>query len=61
MGAPIGHNFDRQVTIRAFAMHIDQVAGSGPAATNELMPPDGAVPSVGERAQLAEWLACGAP
>jgi uncharacterized membrane protein len=60
-GAPGDHNFDSAFEIRAFADHIDQKAGSGPDATNDLMPPDGAAPSMVEREQLAEWLACGAP
>jgi hypothetical protein len=37
------------------------MAGSGPDATNEQMPPDGTAPTLAERQQLAEWLACGAP
>ena len=51
--------------------HIDEQAGSGPAATNELMPPDrcpsvagGKIdsdcmkPTLEERKMLAEWIAC---
>jgi hypothetical protein len=60
-GAPSDHNFDTAFEIRAFADHIDWMAGAGPDATNELMPPDGPGPTVDERRQLADWLACGAP
>lgn len=59
--APADHNFDDAVDIGLFADHIDEYAGSGPAATNVVMPPDDPRPSVAERAQLSEWLACGAP
>ncbi|NVB80713.1 MAG: hypothetical protein HOV81_20120 [Kofleriaceae bacterium] len=61
MGAPAFHDFDTQIGIQQVADHVDQVAGSGPAATNESMPPDGAKPTLDERKKLAEWIACGAP
>jgi len=60
-GAPSDHNFDTQFEAQALADHIDQAAGSGPASTNTAMPPDEPFPSMTEREQLAEWLACGAP
>jgi uncharacterized membrane protein len=60
-GAPSDHNFDTQFEIQAFAEHIDQMAGSGPAVTNTIMPPGNPKPSMGERVELAQWLACGAP
>jgi len=60
-GAPSDHNFDVLDDIRSLADHIDEYAGSGPAATNTLMPKDDPRPSVEERRKLSEWLACGAP
>jgi uncharacterized membrane protein len=62
-GAPKSVNFDTQAEIQEHATKIDAAAGSGPDASNDWMP-DGAAasfPSDGEREQLAEWLACGAP
>src|SRR5688500_439205 len=38
-GAPSDHNFDTLAEIRTFHEHIDQMAGSGPEATNDQMPP----------------------
>ena len=61
MGAPLDHNFETQAGILAEAHHVDQVAGSGPNATNTLMPPPAAklpVPTTAERATLSSWLAC---
>lgn len=61
-GVPEGHQFDTLAGIQAFAEHIDEVAAAGPSRTNTHMPPAGnAAPSVEERQQLGEWLACGAP
>ena len=61
-GAPSDHNFDTLAEIRTFHEHIDEMAGSGPDATNELMPEgDGPFPTLAERQQLSEWLACGSP
>lgn len=60
-GAPADHNFDTIAEIRTFREHIDQMAGSGPEATNDQMPPDGDAPTLAEREMLAEWLACEAP
>ena len=60
-GAPSFHDFDTPSGVRAVADHIDEEAASGPAATNTAMPPDGAKPTLEERQQLGEWLACDAP
>lgn len=60
-GAPSGHDFDTRFGIVGVADHVDQAAGAGPNATNDQMPPDGDMPSLAERQQLAEWIACGAP
>ena len=61
MGAPAFHDFDTVEGIRMVADHIDQMAGSGPEATNTGMPIDEPKPTMLERQQLAEWIACGAP
>jgi uncharacterized membrane protein len=60
-GAPSDHNFDTLDEIQGLAEHIDEYAGSGPAATNTGMPTDTPSPSTEERRKLSEWLACGAP
>lgn len=60
-GAPNFHDFDTLNGIRAVADHIDETTAAGPSATNQSMPPDGSIPSLEERWQLGEWLACGAP
>lgn len=60
-GAPSDHNFDTIIEIQGLAGHIDQMAGAGPDSTNEIMPTDDPAPTLAEREQLAEWLACGAP
>lgn len=60
-GAPTDHNLSQLADIRLLADHIDTTAGSGPAATNTIMPPSGPLPSEAERRQLSEWLACDAP
>ena len=59
MGAPSFHDFDSLFGVKAVSDHIDQTTGSGPAATNMGMPPNGSKPTMAERAQLAEWIACG--
>ena len=61
MGATEFHDFDTQIGVRVVMDHVDQAAGSGPNATNDQMPPEGAAPSLAEREMLAEWIACGAP
>lgn len=60
-GAPSDHNFDSLDEIRPLSEHIDEYAGSGPAATNTIMPEGDPKPSTEDRRKLAEWLACGAP
>jgi uncharacterized membrane protein len=60
-GATRDHDFDTHAGIVGVADHIDQAAGAGPNATNDQMPPDGDMPTLAERQQLAEWIACGAP
>ena len=60
-GAPEFHDFDTIGGIRNVAGHIDQMAGSGPNATNTGMPNEDPAPTMAERQQLAEWIACGAP
>jgi uncharacterized membrane protein len=60
-GAPDDHNFDDIMVIRGMAEHVDLHAGSGPAATNEAMPPSDPKPTLEERQKLSTWLVCGAP
>ena len=60
-GAPADHNFDSQFEALAFKDHIDRMAGAGPDAVNEQMPIGQPVPTLEERQQLSEWLACDAP
>lgn len=60
-GAPSDHNFDTQFEAQALKDHIDWMAGAGPDSVNELMPVDDPAPSLEERQQLSEWLACDAP
>lgn len=70
-GAPLFHDFDTLEFVMRFPDHIDEQAGSGPAADNRFMPPprcpadpggplaiDCKQPTEEERQQLAEWLAC---
>lgn len=69
-GATIGVNFDTLDGIRAHLCRIDDFAGQGPVKTPndkfmpfvepQLVPPE-QFPSDGERSQLSQWLACGAP
>ena len=44
-GAPLYHDFDSLLGVLKTPDHIDEQAGSGPAATNDFMPP-GRCPSV---------------
>ncbi|MBX3161122.1 MAG: c-type cytochrome [Deltaproteobacteria bacterium] len=60
-GAPSFHDFDTQPGIKGVADHIDETTAAGPAATNKGMPPDGLRPTMEERLQLGEWIACGVP
>lgn len=57
-GAPLFHDFDSLEGILPVADHVDQKAAAGPAATNELMPAVDPKPTLEERKQLGEWLAC---
>ena len=58
-GAPGDHNFDTLADVDLMKAHIDQYAGSGPDATNTMMPKADPKPTMAERQQLSEWLACG--
>ncbi len=60
-GAPSFHDFDTLFGIKAVSEHIDETAASGPAATNDSMPNQGPDPTLEERRQLGEWIACGMP
>jgi hypothetical protein len=60
-GAPTFHDFDTVEGIRGPDDHIDETAAAGPAAITEAMPCDDPTPTLMERYQLGEWLACGAP
>jgi hypothetical protein len=70
-GAPYAHDYDTLRTVLYIPDHIDQDAGSGPAAHNTRMPPsrcpstpggpidrDCATPTDEERTNLSIWLAC---
>lgn len=57
-GAPLYHDFDTLVGILNVAGHVDELAAAGPDSVNEQMPFDGAQPTLDERYQLGEWLAC---
>ena len=60
-GAPADHNYESAADIRLWAHEIDQVAASGPSATNTAMPFTGLQPSLAERELLGQLLACGVP
>jgi uncharacterized membrane protein len=61
-GAPRGLDWDEIETVRLHLELIDKMAAAGPDATNMLMPPsDLPQPTIDERRNLGEWLACGAP
>jgi uncharacterized membrane protein len=61
-GAPSDHDFDTLEGLRATAAHhIDEQAAAGPGGVNTAMPPTAPRPSIDERKELAEWLACGMP
>lgn len=60
-GAPSFHDFDSLFGIKAVFDHIDETTAAGPAATNTSMPPDTPAPSLQERKQLGEWIACSMP
>jgi uncharacterized membrane protein len=60
-GAPSFHDFDTLFGIKAVSDHIDETAAAGPAAVNEGMPEGNPKPTLMERNQLGEWIACGMP
>ena len=60
-GAPSFHDFDTQFGVKGVSNHIDETTAAGPAATNTGMPPDGPKPTLEERLQLGEWIACDVP
>lgn len=60
-GAPSFHDFDTLFGIKAVSDHVDETTAAGPAATNTGMPGDGKEPTLEERKQLGEWIACGLP
>lgn len=58
-GAPLFHDFDSERGILNVGHHVDEYAAAGPLAVNTLMPgDDGPAPTVEERRQLGQWLAC---
>lgn len=59
--APAGRDFDELELIRENASWIDQFAAAGPKGEHQSMPPSGDKPTLEQRKQLGEWLACGAP
>lgn len=59
--APPGRDFDELMMIRSDALYIDQFAAAGPKGEHVSMPPNGETPTLEERTELGEWLACGAP
>lgn len=60
-GAPVGYDYDSAAMVRPHIVEIDQVAASGPGATNTSMPFRGVQPSIAERQMLGQLLACGVP
>lgn len=60
-GAPSFHDFDTVYGIRAVSEHIDETTAAGPAAINDGMPRGAPYPTLDERYQLGEWIACGMP
>lgn len=70
-GAPLYHDYNTLLGVLQTSDHVDEQSGSGPDATNELMPPERcpavaggplttscATPTKEERKKLAEWIAC---
>jgi hypothetical protein len=70
-GAPLFHDYDSLMVTLEAPDHLDQYAGSGPAATNTIMPPGDCPstpggpldtscpqPTEAERQTLSIWLAC---
>jgi len=62
MGAPSLHDFDTRYGVIGVHEHVDETTAAGPASVNKGMPPDpGPYPTLDERYQLGEWIACGMP
>lgn len=61
-GAPSDQNYDTEADLKAHAFEIDAEAAAGPNATNGAMPDMGGPvhvrPSLEEREQLGQYLAC---
>jgi hypothetical protein len=61
-GAPIGQDYDSEDDVMHHAMDIDLETASGPNATNTAMPdlsgPVKLAPTMEERVQLGQFLAC---
>jgi len=70
-GAPLYHDYDTLMGVLNTAPHVDEFSGSGPAATNTIMPParcpstpggpldrDCPQPTTQQREDLSVWLAC---
>jgi hypothetical protein len=61
-GATSFHDFDTIYGIRAVYEHIDFTAAAGPTGVvNDSMPNEDPYPTVDERKQLGEWIACEMP
>lgn len=60
-GAPTFHDFDTHSGIKSVSEHIDQTTAAGPASVNTGMPQTDPKPTMAERLQLGEWIACGLP
>ena len=61
-GATSFHDFDTIYGIRAVWEHIDFTTAAGPTGiVNDSMPPEGPYPTLEEREQLGEWIACDTP
>lgn len=61
MGAPTFHDFNTLFGIKAVYDHVDETTAAGPAAVNDGMPQSAPFPTLEERKQLGEWIACGMP
>lgn len=59
--APSDINFDTLDDVRRWREDIDAHAAASDSVENTLMPPGAPLPSLEERRQLGQWLACGAP
>jgi hypothetical protein len=70
-GAPLYHDYDSLMLTLEAPDHLDEYAGSGPLATNTIMPPkdcpttpggaldrDCPQPTEAQRKMLSVWLAC---